>query len=219
VFFLGVICAGLHRNSLGLGATVSKSTLATSREAARLKGKLVGQKRRRDADGDDDRAVGVKRPHNSQDDDDEDESRSAAISTKKARVKAARGSGLGKPEKMMDTAVSQKGKSAEEPQPLTLFSIPTDILTGAPLPTPKHTLPPIVDGTTPAGPSPSPSRHPPPSPVPSQSTPLLNLHGPPGSQMGDETHTHPQDESGGPRKKKRRRRARRRKNHGSTEAV
>lgn len=182
----------------------------------------MGQKRRRDGDGDDDRTTRVKRPHQIQDDEDEGESRSAAISAKKARIAATRRSGHGKPEKTVDTADKEGGEDTEESQTLTLFSIPTDILTGAPLPTPKHAPPTpssIVNGNVPVASRPSPSRHPPPSPILSQPTPLLNLHGPPVGKHEEETITHSQGESGAPKKKKRRRRGKRRKNHGGEDAV
>ncbi|KAF8592192.1 hypothetical protein K439DRAFT_1626211 [Ramaria rubella] len=71
---------------LGLGATIPQSTLATSREAAKLRGKLVGQKRPQD-DGNGSLGQAGNSPN---DDGDDDESRSTAISTKKVQMNGAR---------------------------------------------------------------------------------------------------------------------------------
>ena len=200
------------RISLGLGATVSQSSLATSREAAKLKGKLIGQKRRRDESNDNTRAMGAQGPYNGQDED-EGESRSSAISTKKPRVIRIFGK---KPEDAESSIISKKQSTAGNS--LDLPSTPTHVSPGAP----NHTLPTTSSITclnSSAESSPASAPHQAHSRLSSQSVPLLNLDGPPLVQMGNEMLAHPQ-EGASPKKKKRRRRRRKgRKGGGGEEAA
>ncbi|KAK7060465.1 hypothetical protein VNI00_001230 [Paramarasmius palmivorus] len=69
---------------LGVGATVPESTAASSREAARLKGQLIGKRKNR-TEGDEDALTETstrKKGRSSDDDEDEDESRATAIKRK-----------------------------------------------------------------------------------------------------------------------------------------
>ncbi|KAF8476513.1 hypothetical protein JB92DRAFT_3149740 [Gautieria morchelliformis] len=201
---------------LGLGATVSKSTLATSREGAKLKGKLAGRKRRRHDGSDRDSEVGAKKPRNNEEDEDELESRSAAISTKEVPVNGMRGLRQGKHEDR-PTAASLKEKSKDGAQQLRSSSTLAGI-TDAPI----HSIssPSLNTRLTSPEARPPPSHHQASSPVSSHSSPLLNLHGPPGDHVGDEALTHPTDGRESPKKKKRRRRRKKgSKSHGSEVTV
>ena len=181
---------------------------------ARLKRKLVGQKRRRDQSDDLGRSTSAQRPHYGEEDEDEDESRSAAISRKKSRVNRS----LGKGSEAMEISINSEKQSAKDDS-LNLPGSPIHISLDAhnqTLPTTSS----FTHVTSPVELRPSFSLHEVHSPMLSQAVPLLNLHGPPLVQVGVDVLAHSQEESATAKKKKRRRRrGKRRKSHGGEGAV
>ncbi|KIJ57099.1 hypothetical protein M422DRAFT_23209 [Sphaerobolus stellatus SS14] len=113
---------------LGLGSTVSKSTATTAREAARLKGKLIGQKRRREEE------AAVAQANAAADSDDNEESRSSVIGNKKSgsasalsafNGKAGKGKGKSPAIASADDSTSAASKpSTAKPNPFKVPEMP-----------------------------------------------------------------------------------------------
>lgn len=90
-----------------MGATVPKSTVATAREAAKLKGKLIGRKRVRDEEGS---VSTIGKTTIADDSEEEEESRTTAISRKPEEIRPLFVTGKGKEKYVSTKGDGQKSK-------------------------------------------------------------------------------------------------------------